>query len=86
MGTCGISAGAREVMHAILEELEKRELDAHMTTVGCIGICDKEPLVSVHQVDKPTVSYGNITLAMVPRLIEEHLIKDQVVEEWVVKT
>ena len=28
MGTCGIAAGAREVMHAILAELEKRDVDA----------------------------------------------------------
>jgi NADP-reducing hydrogenase subunit HndB len=86
MGTCGISAGAREVMHAILEELDKRDLDAHLTTVGCIGMCEKEPLVDIHQADKPTVTYGNITPAMVPRLIEEHLINGKVVEEWVVKT
>jgi NADP-reducing hydrogenase subunit HndB len=86
MGTCGISAGAREVMHAILQELEKRDLNAHVTTVGCIGMCEKEPLVDIHQVGKPTITYGNITPAMVPRLIEEHLIKGQVVEEWMVKT
>jgi NADP-reducing hydrogenase subunit HndB len=86
MGTCGISAGAREVMHAILQELEKRDLNAHVTTVGCIGMCEKEPLVDIHQVGKPTITYGNITPAMVPRLIEEHLIHGQVVEEWVAKT
>lgn len=86
MGTCGISAGAREVMHAIIEELEKQGFEAHVTTVGCIGMCDKEPLVSVHQVDKPTVTYGNITAAMVPRLVGDHLVKGQVIEEWTVKT
>ena len=86
MGTCGIAAGAREVMHAISEELEKRDFDAHVTTVGCVGMCEKEPLVDIHQADKPTITYGNITPAMVPRLIEEHLIKGELVEEWVVKT
>ena len=84
MGTCGIAAGAREVMHAILEELDKRSINGRVTTVGCIGMCEKEPLVDIHQADKPTITYGNITSAMVPRLIEEHLIKGQMVEEWVV--
>jgi len=84
MGTCGIAAGARETMHAILEELKKREVDAHVTTVGCIGMCVKEPLVDIEQAGKPRVTYSNVHPDMVPRLIEEHLINGRVVEEWVV--
>ena len=84
MGTCGISAGARETMHAILAELDERNIDAHVTTVGCIGMCHKEPLVDVQQGDEPRITYGNVTPAMVPRLIEEHLIQGQVVEGWAV--
>ena len=84
MGTCGISAGAREVMHAILAELEGRNIDAHVTTTGCIGMCSKEPLVDIQQGDEPRVTYGNVTPAMVPRLIEEHLIQGNVVTEWAV--
>ncbi|MBC7232840.1 MAG: (2Fe-2S) ferredoxin domain-containing protein [Chloroflexi bacterium] len=84
MGTCGIAAGARETMHAILEELKKRNIEAHVTTVGCIGMCVKEPLVDIEQAGKPRITYGNVKPDMVPRLIEEHLIKGNVVEEWVV--
>jgi NADP-reducing hydrogenase subunit HndB len=84
MGTCGIAAGAREVMHAILSELENRGIDAHVTTVGCIGMCSKEPLVDIQQGDEPRVTYGNISPEMVPRLIEEHLVNGNVVDEWVV--
>lgn len=84
MGTCGIAAGARDVMHAILEELERRHIDAHVTTVGCIGMCSREPLVDIQQGDEPRVTYGNVTPAMVPRLIEEHIVNNRVVDEWVV--
>ena len=84
MGTCGIAAGAREVLHAVLAELDERNIDAHVTTVGCIGMCHKEPLVDIQQGDEPRITYGNVTPAMVPRIIEEHLAKGQVVEEWVV--
>jgi NADP-reducing hydrogenase subunit HndB len=83
MGTCGIAAGARDTMHAILEELAKRQIDAHVTTVGCIGMCVKEPLVDIEQAGKPRVTYANVKPDMVPRLIEEHLIKNQPVAEWV---
>ena len=84
MGTCGIAAGARETMHAILEELKKREIEAHVSTVGCIGMCVKEPLVDIEQAGKPRITYANVTPTMVPRLIEEHLIKGNVVEEWAI--
>ncbi len=84
MGTCGIAAGARDTMHAILEELHKRDIEANVTTVGCIGMCAREPLVDIEQAGKPRVTYGNVTPDMVSRLIEEHLVKGHVVEEWVV--
>lgn len=84
MGTCGISAGAREVMRAILAELDARGIDAHVTTTGCIGMCSKEPLVDIQQGDEPRVTYGNVTPAMVPRIVDEHLVQGDVVTEWVV--
>jgi NADP-reducing hydrogenase subunit HndB len=84
MGTCGIAAGAREVMHAILAELDARDIDAHVTTVGCIGMCSKEPLMDIQQGDEPRITYGNVTPEMVPRIIDEHLVQGHVVEEWVV--
>ena len=84
MGTCGIAAGARETMHAILEELKKREIEAHVTTVGCIGMCVKEPLVDIEQAGRPRITYANVKPDMVPRIIEEHLIKGNVVDEWAI--
>jgi NADP-reducing hydrogenase subunit HndB len=82
MGTCGIAAGARETMHSILEELNKQGIDAHVTTVGCIGMCSKEPLVDIEQAGQPRVTYCNVHPAMVPRIVDEHLLKGQVVQEW----
>ncbi len=84
MGTCGIAAGARDTMHAILAELAARNIDAHVTTVGCIGQCVKEPLVDIEQAGQPRITYANVKPEMVPQLIEEHLINNRPVEEWVV--
>ncbi len=84
MGTCGIAAGARDVMHAILKELESRKIDAHVETVGCVGMCAKEPLVDIEQAGKSRIRYANITPENVPRLIEEHLVKGNVIQEWAV--
>lgn len=84
MGTCGIAAGAREVMQAVLDQLSSRGVDAHVTTVGCIGMCSKEPLVDVKRGDEIKITYGNVTPARVPRIIDDHLVNGQVIEEWVV--
>lgn len=84
MGTCGIAAGARETMHAILEELHRREISAHVTTVGCIGQCVKEPLIDIEQAGQPRITYANVKPDMVPEIIESHLVQGQPVERWII--
>lgn len=84
MGTCGIAAGAREVMEAIVKELEARKIEAYVETVGCVGMCAKEPLVDIEQAGKSRIRYANISPENVPRLIEEHLIKGRVIQEWAI--
>jgi NADP-reducing hydrogenase subunit HndB len=84
LGTCGIAAGARETMRAIVETLDRLGIEATVNTVGCIGMCYAEPLVDIEQAGKPRITYGNITADKAPRLIEEHLRNGRVVEEWVV--
>ncbi|HHV93795.1 MAG TPA: (2Fe-2S) ferredoxin domain-containing protein, partial [Firmicutes bacterium] len=54
MGTCGIAAGAREVMLAIIDELQKKNItDVVVTQTGCAGLCEKEPLVEVIRPGEP---------------------------------
>jgi NADP-reducing hydrogenase subunit HndB len=84
MGTCGVAAGAKETLQAIVAELAKRKIEAHVTSVGCIGMCIKEPLVDIQQAGKSHVLYANVQPEMVPRLIAEHLVKGEPVSEWVI--
>ena len=84
MGTCGISAGARAVRQAVLAGCDARNIDARVTTVGCIGMCWREPLVDIQQGNTPRITYGNVTPKMVSRIIEEHVVEGCLVEEWVV--
>lgn len=84
MGTCGIAAGSDDVMNAILQELDKRQIEAQVVSVGCIGMCYQEPLVDVEQAGRPRITYGGVKPDMVPRIIEEHLVNGRVVEEWAV--
>jgi len=85
MGTCGIAAGAREVMTAILDEIAKRKLqDVTVRQTGCIGMCEKEVLVDVVRPGEPRITYGKVTPAAVPRIVGEHVVNGRIVEELVV--
>lgn len=45
MGTCGIAAGAREIMENFLRLLNENKLpDVLLTTSGCAGMCSREPI------------------------------------------
>ena len=47
MATCGRAAGASDVFEAIRHRIKQRDLDAILAQTGCIGYCQKEPLVDV---------------------------------------
>ena len=85
MGTCGIAAGAREVMTAVLEELAKRNLNnVSVLQTGCIGMCQKEPLMDIVRPGEDRVTYGPVYPTDVPRIIAEHLVNGNIVEDIVV--
>ncbi|AJQ29376.1 (2Fe-2S) ferredoxin domain-containing protein [Pelosinus fermentans] len=85
MGTCGIAAGAREVMSAILDEIAKRRLeDVMVRQIGCIGVCEKEVLIDVVLPGQPRITYGRVTATDIPKIIVEHVIQGHIVKELVV--
>ena len=85
MGTCGIAAGAREVMSAILEELAARKLvDVQVRQTGCIGMCEKEVLVDVIRPNEPRITYGKVKPEDVRKIIGDHVVNGRIVEELVV--
>jgi len=85
MGTCGIAAGAREVMTAILDELARRELsDVRVTQTGCIGMCEKEVLVDVVRPGEARITYGRVKPQDITRIIGGHVINGQIVDDLVV--
>ncbi|MDF1515360.1 MAG: (2Fe-2S) ferredoxin domain-containing protein [Anaerolineae bacterium] len=86
MGTCGIAAGARETMTAILGEIEKRDIsDVVVTQTGCIGLCESEPIVQIQVKGSEPVSYGKIDPERAAVLIEKHVLQGETVTEWLVK-
>jgi len=85
LGTCGISAGGRKIMEAAMEENAKRGLKDHtVETTCCIGMCQNEPLMDIVRPGEPRVTYGNLKPEDVPRIIADHLVNGNVVEEKVI--
>ena len=75
MATCGIAAGARPVMLAFIDEIEKRNLTGvTVSQTGCIGMCRLEPMVDVIVPGKTKVTYVNMNPDMVPRIVTEHIV------------
>ena len=85
MGTCGIAAGAREVMAAVLDELAKRKINnVSVLQTGCIGMCQKEPLLDIVRPGEDRVTYGPVKPTDVPRIIADHLVNGIIVDDLVV--
>jgi NADP-reducing hydrogenase subunit HndB len=84
MGTCGIAAGAREIMTAVLKEVETRGLhDVIVTNSGCAGLCSQEPMLTVETVTEPApVKYVLITPEKVKKIIDSHVLQGNVAKEF----
>ncbi len=85
MATCGIAAGARPVLTAIVDEVAKRQLhNVTVTQTGCIGICQFEPVVEVFAPDGQKVTYVKMTAEKAVRMVNDHLVNGNVVAEFTI--
>lgn len=85
MATCGISAGARPVLNAIVEELARENVaGVQVTQTGCIGICQYEPVVEVYEPGKAKVTYVKMTPEKAIRMVHHHLMNGEPVEEYTI--
>ena len=85
MATCGIAAGARPVLTAIMDEISKRGLkNVTVTQTGCIGICQFEPVVEVVAPGENKVTYVKMTAEKAVRMVNDHLVNGNVVSEYTI--
>lgn len=83
MGTCGIAAGARDIMDTVLREIETGDIkDVIVTTSGCAGLCSREPMATVELMGSPPVKYGELTREKMHRIFQEHVLNGTVVNEF----
>jgi NADP-reducing hydrogenase subunit HndB len=85
MATCGIASGARPVLAAFVEEVNKRQIKNVMVTqTGCIGLCKLEPIVEIVVPDQEKVTYVRMTADKVARIVSEHLVNGRPVAEYTI--
>ncbi|MBI5251517.1 MAG: (2Fe-2S) ferredoxin domain-containing protein [Desulfomonile tiedjei] len=83
MGTCGIAAGARDVMGVFRDLIAQKELDdVILTNSGCAGLCAKEPMITVELADQSPVKYIKVDKSKAARIFEEHVIGGKAVEDY----
>ncbi|MDN5341860.1 (2Fe-2S) ferredoxin domain-containing protein [Oceanotoga sp. DSM 15011] len=85
MGTCGISAGAKETFNALVEAIDKKNLE-HVVVVqtGCMGYCHAEPTVEVVEPNKESILYGHIDAEKAETLIEKHIINGELLQDSII--
>ena len=85
MATCGIAAGARPVLAAFVEEIEKNGLEnVTVAQTGCIGICQYEPVVEVFENGKEKVTYVKMTEDKIVQVVAEHLVNGHPIAEYTI--
>ncbi len=83
MGTCGIAAGARKLMSAVVGEIEERKIkDVMVTTSGCAGLCSREPMATVEILGKPPVKYCDLNEERMKEIFVQHVLNGEIVEAY----
>ena len=85
MATCGIAAGARPVMNAIMQEVAKRNLEnVTVTQTGCIGVCRLEPIVEVYVPGEEKVTYVKMDEKKAAEIVSEHIVNGRIVSNYTI--
>ena len=84
LGTCSVAAKARTVVQALTEEVLKRQLsDVVVETEKCSRLCRGEPFIDIVQNDAPRITYGHVGPSNAFRIIDEHIVNGQVLQDLV---
>ena len=83
MATCGIAAGAREVMSALLEEIENKKVtDVLVKTSGCAGLCKREPMITVELAGQSPVKYVEVNSDKMRKIFEKHVLGGKILVDF----
>ncbi|QTA38120.1 (2Fe-2S) ferredoxin domain-containing protein [Thermosipho ferrireducens] len=86
MGTCGIAAGAKDTLKAVVETLDELNIDdIAVVQSGCMGLCEVEPTIEVALEGEEPIIYGRVTPENAKRIIKSHIVDGELVSDLIVK-
>ena len=81
MATCGIAAGAKEVMSYFIEVLNRERVDALVTQTGCMGYCYAEPTVEITVPGKEPIVFGRVNRTKVEEIVTNYIKQGILVDD-----
>ena len=79
MGTCGIASGAKAVLDFLMEEIAASgATDTIVTTSGCMGLCSREPLVTVEILGKEPIKYQYMDANKMRQVYKRHILEGEI--------
>jgi Ferredoxin len=80
MATCGIASGAKGVMDFLIDELDKRNIEAVVTQTGCMGYCFAEPTIEITRPGEEPVVFGYVDIRKADEIIEKYIKNGELVD------
>lgn len=79
MGTCGIASGAKAVLDTLTKEIDTASVkDVVVTTSGCMGLCSREPLVTVEVVNQEPIKYEYVNADKMSQIFKKHILEGEI--------
>ena len=87
MGDCGVAAGARKVMTALLEaRADADRPDIMIVAAGCVEKCQDEPMITIEERDKILAQYRNLNPEKARQIFQGHVLDGQIQQEHLLIT
>lgn len=80
MSTCGIASGAKHTMEIMIEEFERRKIDAIVTQTGCMGYCFAEPTIEVTKPGSDPIIFGYVNEEKAIEIVQKYVQNNELVE------
>ena len=80
MATCGIAAGAKQVMEHMMEKADELKLGIVFTQTGCMGYCYAEPTVEVKKPGQDPIVFGHVDTKKGQELVSKYIMQGEILE------
>lgn len=86
MGTCGIAAGARDVLGQFVSELNRAQIqNVSLQRSGCAGLCDQEPMITLADKAGNEFRYGKMDKDKVREIVDAHIVAGSPVTKYLIQ-